>query len=106
MPSLFSRSGNRFASSGVIEILPSEVIDSIWFIIDADLQGFYELNDLLVFELINNFGNLTFRFSQKSEITLMEIDTKFGYSPLYPFKIFVGDDSNKQTIFLPKEFKT
>jgi hypothetical protein len=103
MPSLFSRSGNRFASSGVTEILPSEVIDSIWFVIDMDLQGFYELNDLLVFELKNNFGNLSFYFSQEDEITQMGIDTKFSYSALYPSKVFVVDDGNKQTIFLPKE---
>jgi len=104
MQSVFSRSGDRFASSGIIEIFPSEVIDNIWFIIDMDLKGFYELSEFLVFKLNNNSGKLSFYFSQDDETTQMEIDTKFDYSSSYPYKVFVGDDGDRQTIFLPKEF--
>ncbi len=42
---------SRYASGGIVQTLPSELIDSIWLIIDLDLKGFIPLTNLLTFEV-------------------------------------------------------
>lgn len=105
MPKAFAQNSNRFASAGVVIIIPSEVIDNIWLIIDQNLQGLLELRNLLIFEFVNSNGNLTLRFSQGHDDLEMDVDTNFAYSPAYPFKVFVYDNGNKQTIMLPEEIQ-
>ena len=49
---MFKAPANRFASFGVVAVLPDDLIDQIWVIIDHNLQGVFPLNqNLLTFEL-------------------------------------------------------
>lgn len=43
---MFETNHSRFATFGVISNLPGEIIDSIWMIIDRNLQGVVPLNNL------------------------------------------------------------
>jgi len=105
MNGTFSKNRNRFASFGVIASLSSEIIDSIWLIIDLDLQGLVPLRNLLTFGFIDNNGNLTVHFTQEDDFIEMDIDLPFKYSSELPSKIYAYDDGNNQTILLPTEIK-
>ncbi len=65
---------SRYASGGIVQTLPSELIDSIWLIIDLDLKGFIPLTNLLTFEVQNNHGRVTLLFLKpkvKSNLVLI-----------------------------------
>lgn len=103
MATTFSKNRNRFASFGTISNLPSEIIDSLWIIIDLDLKGTVNLQELLTFNLTNNHGKLTIHFSQDDGSVEMGIDLPFKYSKNFPMTIYAFDDGNNQTLLLPEE---
>ncbi|MDR3156759.1 MAG: DUF960 domain-containing protein [Lactobacillales bacterium] len=103
MATTFSKNRNRFASFGTISNLPSEIIDSLWIIIDLDLKGTVALQELITFNLTNNHGKLTVHFSQDDASIEMGIDLPFKYSENFPNTIYAFDDGNNQTLLLPEE---
>lgn len=99
----FDSERSRYASLGVVESLPSALIDSIWLIIDLDLKGVIPLTNMLYFDLIDNGGKVTVHFSQEISDVQMAVDLPFPYSEEYPSQIFAFDDGHKETILLPAE---
>ena len=100
----FTNTRGRYASFGVVTSLPDNIIDSFWYIIDNFLKGVFELDELLQFELINNKGKTTFRFSQDSLATILTFDFNDAFDPFFPREIFVTDNNGKETIMLPDEY--
>jgi hypothetical protein len=100
----FTNTRGRYASFGVVTSLPDNIIDSFWYIIDNFLKGVFELDELLQFELINNKGKTTFRFSQDSLTTVVTFDFNDTFNPFFPREIFVTDNNGKETIMLPDEY--
>lgn len=100
---MFPHNAPRFATNGVVAALPGAVIDSLWMIIDADLQGIYDLNNLLAFQLENHQGKLTVAFSNDGENIDMRIDLPFEFNATFPQSLLAYDDGNNQTILLPQE---
>ena len=99
----FTDSHRRSASFGIVTNLPDDIIDSIWFIIDHFLKHVFELEEELDFQLLNNKGAITFRFSSKHLPTMIDFDFSHPYEPLYPPRIIVLDMDGKETILLPEE---
>ncbi|MGC6767401.1 DUF960 domain-containing protein [Enterococcus sp. LJL128] len=99
----FDRSRSRYASFGVVSSLPGELIDSIWLIIDLNLKGVIPLTNMLTFDLVNNNGKITLRFSQEFSDVEMAVDLAYNYSPDYPDRVFAFDDGKRETILLPTE---
>lgn len=99
----FDTDRRRYASLGVVSSLPSELIDSIWLIIDLDLKGVVPLTNMLYFDLVNNNGKVTVHFSQELSDVELSIDLPFPFSEEYPTQIFAFDDGNHETILLPTE---
>lgn len=100
----FTNTRGRYASFGVVTSLPDNIIDSFWYIIDNFLKGVFELDELLQFELINNKGKTTFRFSQDSLTTVVTFDFNDTFNSFFPREIFVTDNNGKETIMLPDEY--
>ena len=100
----FTNTRGRYASFGVVTSLPDNIIDSFWYIIDNFLKGVFELDELLQFELINNKGKTTFRFSQDSLTTVVTFDFNDTFNPFFPREIFVTDNNGEETIMLPDEY--
>ncbi|WP_303220294.1 DUF960 domain-containing protein [Enterococcus asini] len=103
MYEVFDSHRSRYASVGVVSSMPGELIDSIWLIIDMDLKGVIPLNNLIVFDLLNNNGQVTMHFSQENSDVEMAIDLPFTYQKDLPTEIFAYDDGTRQTILLPAE---
>ena len=101
----FTDTRGRYASFGVATSLPSDVIDSVWYIIDNFLKGVFELDHRLNFELLNHEGLLTFRFSEKHMKTMIEFDFNLDFDPFFPSKVYVLDNDGKETIILPDEYE-
>ena len=78
----FTDSHRRSASFGIVTNLPDDIIDSIWFIIDHFLKHVFELEEELDFQLLNNKGAITFRFSSKHLPTMIDFDFSHPYEPL------------------------
>ncbi|MFD1428630.1 MULTISPECIES: DUF960 domain-containing protein [Lacticaseibacillus] len=100
---MFSRDEARFATYGVIANLPGEIIDSVWMIIDQNLQGVLPLGNLLRFDLLNSDGQLTIGFSEEGQDTQMAFDLDFTYDDSFPDTVMAYDDGENQTILLPEE---
>lgn len=100
---MFEHNAPRFATTGVISSLPGAIIDSLWVIIDADLQGTYDLNNLLAFQLEDHQGKLTVAFSNDGENIDMRIDLPFEFKATFPPSVLAYDDGKNQTILLPQE---
>ena len=60
----FDSSRSRYASGGIVQTMPGELIDSLWLIIDLDLKGVIPLENLLTFHVKNNDGRVSIHFSQ------------------------------------------
>lgn len=101
----FTNTRGRYASFGVAASLPSDVIDSVWYIIDNFLKGVFDLDSRLNFELLNHEGLLTFRFSEKHMKTMIEFDFNLDFDPFFPSKVYVLDNDGKETIILPDEYE-
>lgn len=48
---MFNPNESRFASYTIVSSLPDEAIDNVWYIIDNDLQGVFQLSNLITFNL-------------------------------------------------------
>lgn len=58
----FDSSCNCYVLVGVVLSLLDELIDSIWFIIDLDFKGVILLENILIFDLIENCGKVMMYF--------------------------------------------
>jgi len=99
----FDTARSRYASFGVVSSLPSDLIDSIWRIIDLDLKGLIPLTNLLHFDLLDRNGQVTVLFSQEDSDVQLAVDLPFPYSDEYPSQVFAFDDGHRETILLPLE---
>ncbi|MDH6364868.1 hypothetical protein M2139_001869 [Enterococcus sp. PF1-24] len=102
---IFDTNRRRYASTGVISSMPSELIDSIWFVIDYDLQGLFPLDNLLTFTLINNQGFVSIGFTNKESQMDITIDLPFRYVSGLPTEVHTFDDGTRETILLPSEIQ-
>lgn len=100
----FTNTRGRYASFGVITSLPDDVIDTFWYIIDNFLKNVFPLSNLIRFELINNKGKLTFRFSEDHLDTLISFDFTYTFDPFYPRMIYVVDNNGRETVMLADEY--
>ncbi|GGE29129.1 DUF960 domain-containing protein [Streptococcus himalayensis] len=100
----FTNTKGRYASFGIVTSLPDDIIDTFWYIIDNYLKGVFELDHLLQFELLNNKGKLTFRFSEEHLDTQVSFDFTYPFDPFYPRQIFVTDNKGRETIMLSDEY--
>lgn len=102
---MFKTPANRFASFGIVSVLPSELIDQIWLIIDQNLQGVFPLTqNVLVFELKTSAkGQLQYVYHHDKTGATIAFDTNFSYQNNYPESLLVYDDGQAQTILLPQE---
>lgn len=99
---MFENDHARYASYGVVNILPGEIIDQVWYIIDNDLQGMFELPHTLSLGLRNNDGQLTFDYSQNDTL-VASFDTPYPFSDDFPENVWVFDDGESQIVLLPQE---
>ncbi|HIW72435.1 MAG TPA: DUF960 domain-containing protein [Candidatus Levilactobacillus faecigallinarum] len=103
---MFESNHARYASYGTVAVLPGEMIDTVWEIIDRDLQGLFPLDNLLTFKLHDNQGQTTFEYVQTDDdqVTLRAgFDTEFDYSTELPETVLAYDDGDSQIILLPSE---
>ncbi|KRK97712.1 hypothetical protein FD04_GL000681 [Secundilactobacillus odoratitofui DSM 19909 = JCM 15043] len=82
--------------------LPGEIIDQVWYIIDNNLQGMFQLNEMIGFNLTNQKNHLTFEFLQQDNV-VASFDTPFPYAESFPEALWVYDDGSSQIILLPNE---
>lgn len=99
---MFDQDAERFATLGLASKLPSDVIDGIWQIIDADLQGVVQLPRVLQFALIARSGHVTVVFDAKNS-AIFEFDLPDNYQRSFPETIAVLDDGQYQTMMLMDE---
>ncbi|HJE44367.1 DUF960 domain-containing protein [Levilactobacillus namurensis] len=103
---MFESHHARYASYGTVAVLPGDMIDAVWEIIDDDLQGVFPLENLLTFRLHNNQGQTTFEYVQtdNEDASLgAAFDTNFAYSGNLPKTVLAYDDGDSQIIILPSE---
>lgn len=100
---MFDQNRQRYASFGVVNALPGEMIDQIWFIIDNDLQGVFPLAKTLTFKLQNYENRLRYDYYSESDERLASFDTPFPYAPEIPSVVKAYDDGQNQIILLPSE---
>lgn len=99
----FTNTTGRYASFGIVTSLPSEVIDSFWYIIDQYLKEVISLKKLLRFTLKNNKGKISITFSQENHKEILTVDFPYKFDPFYPHTILVIDRNGRETIALPDE---
>lgn len=100
---MFDAHRGRFATYGVISRIPGEIIDTLWIIIDQNLQGLFDLAKVLNFNLVNNKGLLSLVYSQEGLPISITFDLNTPFRNNYPELILAYDDGNSQTILLPSE---
>ncbi|QMU07340.1 DUF960 domain-containing protein [Levilactobacillus suantsaii] len=103
---MFESNHARYASYGTVAVLPGEMIDVVWQIIDRDLQGLFPLANLLTFKLHNNQGQTTFEYVQQGDQDVAlraDFDTRYAYHPSLPDTVLAYDDGESQIILLPSE---
>lgn len=99
----FTNTTGRYASFSTVTSLPGNVIDSIWYIIDNYLKHVIHLKAIIRFQLINNKGMITIRFSQEGYRNAIAVDLTIPFDPLYPRTLLVIDKKGEETILLPDE---
>jgi len=99
---MFNQNEERFATVSLAAKLPSEVIDGIWEIIDADLKGVVQLPRVLQFALIDRTNRVTVVFDARHE-NIFEFDLPVTYQRQFPEAIAVLDDGQYQTMMLMDE---
>lgn len=99
---MFDKDHSRFASYSIVSTLPNEAIDHVWYLIDNDLQGIFPLSNLIVFDLVNNDGNLSYDYIQDNEL-VATFDSPFPYNNNYPKSLVVYDSGDRQIIATPSE---
>lgn len=100
---MFKANQARYATGGVIQKIPGTIIDSIWLIIDFNLSGVFQLDDLIYFFLEDRNGLLTIAYSSDGKDVDLRIDLPFDYQENFPHVLYAIDDGQKQTILLPDE---
>ncbi|MDO4667079.1 MAG: DUF960 domain-containing protein [Streptococcus sp.] len=100
----FTNTHGRYASFGTMTSLPEEIIDSVWYIIDNNLKGVFYLEPVIKFEILNNNGHVSLRFSQKNFNTSISFDFNYRFDPFFPRKVYVVDNNGKETIMLSDEY--
>ena len=98
---MFENDRPRYASYGIVNSLPGEIIDQIWYIIDHNLQGMFQLNEIISFNLTNHNHHLTFDFLQQDHV-VASFDTPFPYRRFSSF-IWVYDDGSSQIVCCQEE---
>jgi hypothetical protein len=99
----FDNNRSRYASGGIVQTMPGELIDSLWLIIDLDLKGVIPLENLLTFHVKNNGGRVSIHFSPDTSDTAICIDLPITYDETLPQTVYAYDDGQRQTILLPSE---
>jgi len=100
----FTSTVGRYASFGTVATIPGEVIDAFWYIIDNHLKGVFSLGNLLNFELINQRGKLSIRFSQEDDaFTEIVVDFEYPFDPAWPRLFHAVDQMGRETIMTPSE---
>ena len=99
---MFDKDHSRFASYSIVSTLPDEAIHHVWYLIDNDLQGIFPLSNLIVFDLVNNDGNLSYDYIQDNEL-VATFDSPFPYNNNYPKSLVVYDSGDRQIIATPSE---
>lgn len=99
---MFENNRPRFASYGIVNSLPGEIIDQVWYIIDNNLQGMFPLKEMIGFNLTNHQNHLTFDFLEQDNV-VASFDTPFPYAESFPKSLWVYDDGESQIVLLPKE---
>ncbi|PWG01091.1 DUF960 domain-containing protein [Levilactobacillus bambusae] len=104
---MFDNHHARYASYGTVAVLPGEMIDTVWYLIDQDLQGMFPLENVLTFHLEAKDGKVAYRFQPTDLDDGIELsatfDTDFPYSGDLPDTILAYDDGESQIILLPAE---
>lgn len=100
----FTNTRGRYATFGVASSLPSEVIDTFWYIIDNNLKGVFDLNAVLKFQLLNKNGKLTYQFSEDNLVTVIQFDFAYPFDPFFPKDVLVVDNDGNETVILPDEY--
>lgn len=99
---MFDQDAERYATLGLAEKLPGEVIDEIWAIIDHDLQGVVPLPRVLQFALIARQNRVTVVFDDHND-SIFEFDLPDDYQRRFPETVAVLDDGQYQTMMLMDE---
>nr|WP_282802409.1 DUF960 domain-containing protein [Secundilactobacillus kimchicus] len=99
---IFDQNRQRYASYGVVNSLPGEMIDQVWFIINNDLQGVFPLAKTLTFKLVNDNNRVRYNYYE-NESLVASFDTPFPYSSEIPEDVWAYDDGESQLILLPAE---
>ncbi|EHJ53298.1 DUF960 domain-containing protein [Streptococcus macacae] len=99
----FANTKGRYASFGIVSSLPPEIIDVFWEILDQNLKDVFLLDDLLTFQLINNKGQLSFKYYDKYSDTAIILDYAAKFDPFYPDIVQIIDNNGRETIILPHE---
>jgi hypothetical protein len=105
MTEYFTLNHNRFASFGIVNTLPPEIIDSFWLMIDQNLKGLLPLNSLLHFNLINHNGALTIHYKSSESDIALSMDLPFDYDFGWPTEVYAYDNGQQATIVLPAELR-
>ncbi|MDR2464917.1 MAG: DUF960 domain-containing protein [Streptococcaceae bacterium] len=103
----FLNSKPRFATNDVINAFQGFFIDNLWFIIDYNLKGVFEMTPSLEFEVLENFevGNTVIRYVEPPVVQQPRqilIDLPIQYNPAYPTHVFALDFGERQVISLNK----
>lgn len=99
----FTNTKGRYASFGVVTSLPPELIDVFWEILDNNLKDVFTLDTLLTFQLMNNQGQLSFKYYDKYNKTVIVSDYATKFDPFYPEIVQIIDNNGRETIILPYE---
>lgn len=100
----FTNTEGRYASFGIATAITSDVIDNFWYVIDNFLKDTFPLKHLIKFELLNNHGLLSLKFSQVGLPTSIVFDFPQQFDPFFPMEVYVIDQAGRETILLPDEY--
>ena len=99
----FDSSRSRYASGGIVQTMPGELIDSLWLIIDLDLKGVIPLENLLTFHVKIMTAVLVFIFHKMIAVLGCVSICRIAYNEYLPQTVYAYDDGQRQTILLPSE---
>lgn len=100
----FTHTIGRYASFGTVQVIPSNIIDLFWNIIDQNLKGVFELDPTIRFELLNHDGKLSIRFTQESSKEVqLEVDVNYDFNSDWPRRFYAVDNLGRETIVTEKE---
>ncbi|MDR2833584.1 MAG: DUF960 domain-containing protein [Streptococcaceae bacterium] len=100
----FTNTQARFATIGTTTTIPGEIIDTFWYMIDEYLKGVFPLDAIIRFELLDNDGRLSIRYSQTSSPATLTADFQFSFDENWPLEFLAVDDRGAETIMTPEEF--